>query len=67
SRQLKYTQETQAQLAAEPVQTYANPKELEARMKATKKAMEKAAKELDFMEAARYRDQLKELEKQQKK
>ncbi|MFM6933843.1 MAG: excinuclease ABC subunit UvrB [Flavobacteriales bacterium] len=67
SRQLKYTQETQAQLAAEPVQTYANPKELEARMKATKKAMEKAAKELDFMEAARYRDQLKELEKQLKK
>jgi excinuclease ABC subunit B len=67
SRQLKYTQETQAQLAAEPVQTYFNPKELEARMKATKKAMEKAAKELDFIEAARYRDQLKELETQLKK
>jgi excinuclease ABC subunit B len=67
SRQLKYTQETQAQLAAEPVQKYLNPKELEARMKATKKAMEKAAKELDFIEAARYRDQLKELETQLKK
>ena len=67
SRQLKYTQEAQAQLAAEPVQTYLNPKELEARLKATKKAMEKAAKELDFIEAARFRDQLKELEKQLKK
>ena len=66
-RQLKYTQEIQAQLAAEPVQTYLNPKELEARMKATKKAMEKAAKELDFIEAARYRGQLKELEQQLKK
>jgi len=67
SRQLKYTQEAQAQLAAEPVQAYVNPKELEARMKATKKAMEKAAKELDFIEAARFRDQLKELETQLKK
>ena len=67
SRQLKYTQAAQAQLAAEPVQTYLNPKELDARLKATKKAMEKAAKELDFLEAARYRDQLKELEKQLKK
>jgi excinuclease ABC subunit B len=67
SRQLKYTQAAQAQLAAEPVQTYLNPKELDARLKATRKAMEKAAKELDFLEAARYRDQLKELEKQLKK
>jgi excinuclease ABC subunit B len=66
-RQLKYTQAAQAQLAAEPVQTYLNPKELAARLKATKKAMEKAAKELDFIEAARYRDQLKELETQLKK
>jgi excinuclease ABC subunit B len=67
SRQLKYTQAAQAQLAAEPVQTYLNPKELDARLKATRKAMEKAAKELDFIEAARFRDQLKELEKQLKK
>ena len=67
SRQLKYTQEVQAQLAAEPVQKYLNPKELEARLKATKKAMKKAAKELDFIEAARFRDQLKELETQLKK
>ena len=67
SRQLKYTQAAQAQLAAEPVQTYLNPKDLEARVKATKKAMEKAAKELDFIEAARFRDQLQELEKQLKK
>jgi excinuclease ABC subunit B len=44
-----------------------NPKELEARLKATRKAMEKAAKELDFIEAARFRDQLKELETQLKK
>jgi excinuclease ABC subunit B len=37
--------------------------QLEKVMQKTQKAMEKAAKELDFMEAARLRDELMELKK----
>ncbi|MGA0154639.1 MAG: excinuclease ABC subunit UvrB [Flavobacteriaceae bacterium] len=38
---------------------------IETQIKETRKAMEKAAKALDFMEAARLRDQLKQLQMQQ--
>ena len=41
--------------------------ELRKQIKVTKKAMENAAKELDFIEAARLRDRLFGLEKQVKK
>jgi excinuclease ABC subunit B len=57
------TQDNQSPLAAEEdVATYslADKKRL---ISQTKKAMEKAAKNLDFMEAARLRDLLKTLEK----
>ena len=54
-------------LAAEDRPQYSNPVDIEKQLKATKKAMEKAAKELDFIEAARLRDQLFDLEKQLKK
>ena len=37
--------------------------DLEKAVEKTKKAMQKAAKELDFMEAARLRDEMFELEK----
>lgn len=43
-------------IAAEPVVEYANPKELEKEIASVKKQMEKAAKNLDFIEAARLRD-----------
>lgn len=49
-------------IAAESRDVYTNEKELESKIKSTRKAMEKAAKELDFMEAARLRDILFELE-----
>ncbi|MEK9751006.1 MAG: excinuclease ABC subunit UvrB [Flavobacteriaceae bacterium] len=39
--------------------------DIDAQIKNTRKAMEKAAKELDFMEAARLRDHLKQLQAQQ--
>jgi excinuclease ABC subunit B len=45
-------------LAAEPQQTYRTPAQLEKEIASTKKAMEKAAKSQDFMEAARLRDVL---------
>jgi excinuclease ABC subunit B len=65
-RKSKYEQAETISIAAEPSISYGNPKELETHVKLTRKAMEKAAKELDFIEAARLRDILFELEKQLK-
>lgn len=45
-------------IAAEVVDEHLNPKELEKEIAAVKKQMEKAAKDLDFIEAARLRDQM---------
>ncbi len=50
-------------IAADPVVAYMNKEDLEKLMSKTRKNMEKAAKELDFMEAARLRDELNELKK----
>jgi excinuclease ABC subunit B len=50
--------------AAEDTVTYDNIKQLDALLAQTRKAMEKAAKELDFMEAARLRDKLFLLQKE---
>jgi excinuclease ABC subunit B len=65
-RRAKYEQPETISIAAEPSFSYGNPKELENQIKLTRKAMEKSAKELDFIEAARLRDILFELEKQLK-
>ncbi len=45
---------------------YKNPEELLSRIKDARKAMEKAAKELEFIEAAKLRDYITKLEKQLK-
>ncbi|MBS3738341.1 MAG: UvrB/UvrC motif-containing protein, partial [Psychroflexus sp.] len=50
--------------AAEEEIEYMSKKDLKKLMTKTRKNMEHAAKELDFMQAAKYRDQLKVLEKQ---
>ncbi len=50
--------------AAEEEMQYMSKKDLKKQMTKTRKNMEHAAKELDFMQAAKYRDQLKVLEKQ---
>ncbi len=55
--------ENQANIAADPVVQYMNKPQLEKSIDITKKAMQKAAKELDFMEAARLRDELFGLQK----
>jgi excinuclease ABC subunit B len=65
-RRAKYEQPETISIAAEESISYGNPKELENQIKLTRKAMEKSAKELDFIEAARLRDILFELEKQLK-
>ena len=51
-------------MAAEASVSYTTAAQLDKAIAQTKKAMEKAAKEMDFMEAARRRDKLMELQKQ---
>jgi len=58
-----YTEQTEVSLAADPVMQYMTREQLQKTIAQTRKLMEKAAKELDFMEAARLRDELIELEK----
>ncbi|MGV3630782.1 MAG: excinuclease ABC subunit UvrB [Bacteroidota bacterium] len=50
-------------IAADPVVQYMNQDQLKKLIESTKKEMEKAAKDLDFIEAARLRDEMRELEK----
>ncbi|MAY83291.1 MAG: excinuclease ABC subunit B [Flavobacteriales bacterium] len=59
--QQKY-QEEQQSVAADPVVAYMKPEQLEKAIAQTRRQMEKAAKDLDFMEAARLRDEMFELE-----
>ncbi|PRZ00216.1 excinuclease ABC subunit UvrB [Marinilabilia salmonicolor] len=53
--------------AADPVLSYMSAEKLEKTIAETKKAMQKAAKELDFIQAAQYRDEMFRLEKLLKK
>lgn len=54
-------------LAAEPETDYQSAAQLDKLIAQTRKAMEKAAKDLDFMEAARLRDQMLQLQKEKEK
>lgn len=58
-----YVESETPSMAADPVMQYMKPEELKKQIAQTKKAMEKAAKELDFVEAARLRDEMYGLEK----
>jgi len=51
-----------ADLAAEETNLYMSKSELEQKIRDTRKAMEAAAKELDFLMAAKLRDKIKELQ-----
>jgi excinuclease ABC subunit B len=51
-------------IAAEPETEYLSKAEIEKRIRENKKAMEKAAKELDFIQAAKLRDAIKLLQEQ---
>ena len=58
-----YVEPDTADVAAEPVVKYMTVEALEKTIAQTKRNMQKAAKELDFMEAARLRDEMYALEK----
>jgi excinuclease ABC subunit B len=58
-----YIEEEEKSLAADPVVSYLSLDELKKLSERTRKAMEKAARELEFMEAARLRDEFMAIEK----
>ena len=53
-----YVEPSEISVAADPIVQYMSKDQLEKNIQKTKKAMETAAKELDFMEAARLRDEM---------
>ncbi|CAI8207738.1 MAG: UvrABC system protein B [Flavobacteriaceae bacterium] len=59
-----YVQEREARKAAEAEHRYETPEELEQKIREVRKAMEKAAKELDFIQAAHLRDEIQSLQNQ---
>jgi len=61
TRMAQYERSNAPQLAADSTESYFTQDQLEKEIKSTKKAMEKAAKELDFIEAARLRDEMNRL------
>jgi len=58
-----YVESETTSVAADPVVSYLDIDKLEKLIKETRKQMEVAAKDLDFIEAARFRDELFDLEK----
>ena len=61
-READTLREANQKLAQEPELKYQSVGELDQKISTVRKAMETAAKNLDFLEAARFRDQLKALE-----
>jgi excinuclease ABC subunit B len=58
-----YIEKEGVDIAADPVIKYMDKKQLQKAINDTRKLMEKAVKELDFLEAARLRDEMHALEK----
>jgi len=61
-----YTEKESHDIAADPVIQYMTVKDLEKLISKTKKSMLEAAKKLEFLEAAQYRDELMKLEERVK-
>tara|TARA_B100001057_G_scaffold175296_1_gene175896 strand:- start:502 stop:2493 length:1992 start_codon:yes stop_codon:yes gene_type:complete len=59
-----YAQELSDRKAAEAKNRYLSKEEVEKKIRESRKAMEAAAKDLDFIEAARLRDEIKSLQNQ---
>jgi excinuclease ABC subunit B len=59
-----YALELENRKVAEEANRYLTKPEIEKRIREVRKAMEKAAKSLDFLEAAKFRDEIKALQKQ---
>jgi excinuclease ABC subunit B len=62
-----YKTELEAQIAAEPESDYLSKSQLEKKIREKRKQMEQAAKSLDFMEAAKFRDELTAYQEKLKK
>jgi excinuclease ABC subunit B len=58
-----YLEPGRPDIAADPVVKYMNSEALGKAIEKTRKSMEKAAAELDFVEAARFRDEMSDLQK----
>ena len=58
-----YIEPDKPDVAADPVVKYMNSEALDKAIEKSRKSMEKAASELDFVEAARFRDEMSELQK----
>jgi excinuclease ABC subunit B len=58
-----YIEPDRPDIAADPVVKYMNREALEKAIEKTRKSMEKAASELNFVEAARFRDEMADLQK----
>jgi len=58
-----YVEPEHASVAADPIVQYMSKDKLKKLISETRRSMERAAKELDFIEAARLRDELFDLEK----
>ena len=65
--QQAYNQAMADMAVADPVFEYMGKTELEKAIKETERSMQRAAKEMEFIEAARYRDQIEALKQQLKK
>jgi excinuclease ABC subunit B len=61
--QKAYIEPEKFDVAADPVVKYMNREALEKAIDKARKSMEKAASELDFIEAARFRDEMSDLQK----
>lgn len=57
-----YVEPDQVETAADPVEKYMTPQAIQKSIEKNRKEMQKAAKELDFLAAAQYRDEIKRLE-----
>ena len=58
-----YIEPDRPDVAADPVVRYMNREALEKAIEKSKKSMERAAAELDLVEAARFRDEMADLQK----
>lgn len=65
--EMQPTEQQAAELVAEPAEDYGSKEGLERAIERTKKAMQKASKELDFILAAQLRDKMYELQARLKK
>jgi len=57
-----YTESEEIQIAADPVVKYMDENAIRKAIENTRKSMEKAARQLDFIQAARFRDEMYKLE-----